>query len=130
MIPDNLLQKWEREAQSLGVPQDELREFLKARERDFRESTRTPERKQPREFFSWDQDERVCRRAAWDFADLQKRLRKGFKDSEARENFLYQRERWFSHLLRCMREMKISKGKLAHYGLDFRAAQSFAHVAV
>lgn len=130
MINYNLLNRWEREAVSLGVPADELRDFLKARESEWRESQMKTPAKQPREFFSWPVDERICRRALWDFEDLSKRFRKGFKNESAKQNFLAERDWWFSHLLRVMREMNISKGKLAHYGLDFRAAQNLAHAVV
>lgn len=131
MIPYKILNRWEREAISLGVPRDELRDFLRSKESEWRESqSETPKANQPREFFSWSQDERICKRALWDFEDLSKRFRKGFKDENAKQNFLDDRKRWFSHLLRVMREMGISKGKLAYYGLDFRAAQNLAHAIV
>lgn len=131
MIPYKILNRWEREAISLGVPRDELRDFLKVRENEWREShSKTPAKKQPREFWSWSQDERICKRAVWEFDDLLKRFRKGFKDENAKQNFIAARDWWFSHLLRVMREMNISKGKLAYYGLDFRAAQNLAHAIV
>lgn len=130
-VPYKLLNRWEREAISLGVPADELRDFLRSKENEWRESqSETPKAHQPREFFSWPQDERICKRALWDFEDLSKRFRKGFKDENAKQNFIAARDWWFSHLLRVMREMNISKGKLAHYGLDFRAAQDFARAIV
>lgn len=129
-VPYNLINRWERDAVRLGVPRDELRDFLRSKENEWRESHEKTPAKQPQEFFSWSQDERICKRALWDFEDLSKRFRKGFKDENAKQNFIAARDWWFSHLLRAMREMDISKGKLAHYGLDFRAAQNLAHAIV
>lgn len=129
-IPYKILNRWEREAISLGVPADELRDFLRSKESERRESQSETPAKQPQEFFSWSQEMRICKRAKWDFEDLSKRFRKGFKDENAKQNFIASRDWWFSHLLRVMREMGISKGKLAYYGLDFRAAQNLAHAIV
>lgn len=126
-VPYKVLNRWERDAVRLGVPRDELRDFLKARENEWRESHSKTPAKQPQEFFAWPQEMRICKRALWEFEDLMKRFRKGFKNESAKQNFIAERDWWFSHLLRVMREMNISKGKLAYYGLDFRAAQNLAH---
>ncbi len=74
--------------------------------------------------------QRVAKMRRWDLEDLQKALRGGFKNSEQRDNFLENRERWFSKLRDEMRKYSISKEQLAQYGLDFRECKRFYFLAV
>lgn len=148
-IPSALIQQWEREALSQKIPYTEFGNFLRMKERNYRQSLE--DRKQSPKVFANDARnklteygnkvaletllaipliERVCKFARFDFEELQRKLSNGFADAEQKENFLFEREHWFMHLKNKMKDLRISKETLQSFGLDFKAAKSFYYQAI
>lgn len=148
-IPSALIQQWEREALSQKIPYTEFGNFLRMKERNYRQSLE--DRKQSPKVFANDarnklteygnkvaletllaipKVERVCKFARFDFEELQRKLSRGFADAEQKENFLFEREHWFMCLKEKMKDLRISKETLQSFGLDFKAAKSFYYQAI
>ena len=148
-IPSALTLQWEQEALSQKIPYTEFGNFLKMKERLYRQSVE--EKKERPQIFanaarnrlteygnSYVLDyflkippvERTCKLARFTMEELQKKLSNGFADDEQRQNFLQDRERWFTHLKSRMKELRISKETLDSFGLSWKAAKSFAYQVV
>jgi hypothetical protein len=148
-IPSALIQQWEREALSQKIPYTEFGNFLRMKERNYRQSLED-RKESPKVFANNARNkltdygnkvaletllaipliERVCKFARFDFEELQRKLSRGFADAEQKVNFLFEREHWFMHLKGKMRDLRISKETLQSFGLDFKAAKSFYYQAI
>lgn len=149
IIPSSLIQQWENEALSQKIPYTEFGNFLRMKERLYRQSLE--DRKQSPKVFANDARnklteygnkvalktllsiptlERACKFARWEFEELKEKLSKGFQDESQKENFLIEREHWFAHLKEKMKDLRISKETLQSFGLDFKAAKSFYYQAI
>ena len=148
-IPSNILEMWEREAIAQKLPYTEFGSFLKMKEQNYFQSL---ERKnQTEKVFTNDARnkltahgqkvaldtllaipivERVCKFARFDFEDLKDELSRGFKDEAQKLSFLERRDSWFFRLKEKMKDLRISKETLLSFGLDFKAAKSFAYQTI
>lgn len=148
-IPSHILEDWEREAIAQGMPYTEFGSFLRMKEENYWQQRSTKEVRA--EIFANDARnkltdhgqrvaletilaipvvERSCKIAMFGYEDLQKRLSNGFATIEQREMFLMEREHWFLHLKEKMKDLRISKETLLSFGLDFKAAKSFAYQTI
>ena len=148
-IPSALIERWEREAIAQKLPYTEFGSFLKMKEQNYFQSL---ERKnQTEKVFTNDARnkltahgqkvaldtllaipivERVCKFARFDFEDLKDELSRGFKDEAQKLSFLERRDSWFFRLKEKMKDLRISKETLLSFGLDFKAAKSFAYQTI
>lgn len=143
-IPCALIEKWEREAIEQNLPYTEVGEFLKMKEKRWRESQ--PKADKPRLYvdssrrlteygnsfvLSWllsmPVEARACKVLKVEFEDLKGRK---IKTDEQRENFWLDRQDWFARLKRKMKDLRMSKETLAAYGLNWEACKTFAFQAV
>ena len=149
IIPPVLMQQWEQEAISQKLPYTEFGNFLKMKEQNYWQSLEV--REERKEIFANDARnklteygnkvaletllsipmvERVCKFARFDFEDLKDELSRGFKDEAQKLSFLEKREHWFLRLKEKMKDFRISKETLLSFGLDFKAAKSFAYQTI
>ena len=148
-IPSSILEDWEREAIDQGIPYTEFGNFLKMKQENYWQRNSTT-KESPKVFANDARNkltdygqkvaletllaipmvERCCKFARFDFDDLQERLSKGFANVEQKEMFLMQREHWFMRLKEKMKDFRISKETLLSFGLDFKAAKSFAYQTI
>lgn len=148
-VPSGLLLRWEREALKEKVSLHGLKEFVRMKERLWRESLAAKEER-PQVFANAARNkltaygnkvalehflkipvvERTCRMARMDMETLQRKLSGGFVSDEQKRNFLSEREQWFAHLKERMKDLRISKETLETFGLSWKAAKSFAYQAV
>lgn len=143
-IPCALIEKWEREAIEQNLPYTEVGEFLKMKEKRWRESQ--PKADKPRLYvdssrrltdygntfvLSWllsmPAEARACKVLKVEFEDLKGRK---IKTEEQRANFLLDRQDWFARLKRKMKNLRMSKETLAANGLDWESCKRFAFQAV
>lgn len=145
-IPSSILEDWEREAIDQEIPYTEFGDFLRMKERLYRQGMST--RKETPKIFANDarnkltdygnsialdyvlaipQVERVCKFARFDLEELQRKLSRGFSDEEQRKNFIWERDHWFMRLKEKMKEFRISKETLESFGLDWKSCKSFAY---
>ena len=148
-IPSALMLQWELEAIKQNIPCTEFTNFIRMKQERYWQSVE--EKKQRPQIFansarnrlteygnSYVLDyflnipavERTCKLARFTMEELQKKLANGFADDEQRQNFLQDRERWFTHLKSRMKELRISKETLESFGLSWKAAKSFAYQVV
>jgi hypothetical protein len=147
-ISSALMQQWEQEAIAQKIPYTEFGEFLRMKERNYRLNLSTKNR--VKVFASGAQNkftesgnkiayekimqipaaERAVKIAKFSFEELRKKSLRGFCDEQQKENFLSEREYWFSHLKERMRDLKLSKEFLADFGLDWKECKKFAFSAV
>lgn len=148
-IPSALIERWEREAIAQKLPYTEFGSFLKMKEQNYFQSL---ERKnQTEKVFTNDARnkltdfgqkvaletllsipavERAAKFARFDFEDLKDELSRGFKDEAQKLSFLERRDSWFFRLKEKMKDLRISKETLLSFGLDFKAAKSFAYQTI
>lgn len=74
--------------------------------------------------------ERVCKFAAFDMEEMQKRLSHGFATEELRQRFIDERSRWFAHLKEMMKELRISKETMESFGLNWKECKAFAYQTI
>ena len=148
-IPSALIQQWESEAIAQKLPYTEFGSFLKMKEQNYWQSQSTKKVSQPifandarnkltdfgqkvalETLLSIPMVERVCKFARFDFEDLKDELSRGFKDESQKLSFLERREHWFFRLKEKMKDLRISKETLLSFGLDFKAAKSFAYQTI
>ena len=146
IIPSALIQQWEQEAIDQKIPYTEFGNFLKMKERLFRQSIE--EKKECPQIFSNAARnklteygnkvalehflaiplvERVCKFAKFDLEELQRKLSRGFEDETQKENFIWERDHWFMRLKDKMKEFRISKETLESFGLNWKECKSFAY---
>ena len=150
IIPSHILEKWEQEAIVQGIPYTEFGSFLKMKQERYWQSFST--RKEVRnEIFANDARnkltdygqkvaletllnipivERVCKFARFDYEEMQEELSHGFKSEAQKLSFLERRDNWFMRLKEKMKDLRISKETLLSFGLDFKAAKSFAYQTI
>lgn len=148
-IPSSLMQQWESEAMAQGLSYLEVGNFIRMKERMYREGKRDV-RERPQIFANAARNkltaygndfvldyflqipviERTCKIARIGLDDLRKRLAGGFVSEDQRENFLCDRSRWFSHLRERMKDLRISKEMMESYGLSWKDVKTFAYQAV
>lgn len=148
-IPFSLMQKWEQEALSQKIPYTEFGNFIKMKERNYRQSLAAA-KESPKIFANDARNklteygnsyalnfllqipdvERACKFARFEFDELQEKLSKGFASGDQVENFLSQREHWFMHLKERMKDLRISKETLESFGLSWKSVKSFAYQTI
>ena len=148
-IPSALMLQWEQEALSQKIPYTEFGNFIKMKERLYWQSLSTT-KERPAIFandarnklteygnkvaldtlLSIPMVERAAKFARFDFEDLKDELSRGFKDESQKLSFLERRDNWFMRLKEKMKDLRISKETLLSFGLDFKAAKSFAYQAI
>ena len=147
-IPSHVLEMWEREAIDQKIPYTEFGNFLRMKQRQYeqRQSTKVSEpifandaRNKLTDFgqkvaletlLSIPAVERAAKFARFDFEDLKDELSRGFKDEAQKLSFLERRDNWFFRLKEKMKDLRISKETLLSFGLDFKAAKSFAYQTI
>ena len=148
IIPSALLKKWEEQAIRENIPYTEFAEFIRMKQRKYKESLQTQHKQEG--IFANDaknklseygnkvalnyllaipQVERICKFAKFDFEDLQKMQVKVSAGKADKANFLWQLESWYKKLKSDMKEYRLSKETLLSYGLDFKAATNFYFAA-
>lgn len=145
-ISSALMQQWEQEALSQKIPYTEFGNFLKMKERLFRQSLSTT-KESPKVFANDARNklteygnkvalehflaiplvERVCKFAKFDLEELQRKLSRGFEDETQKENFIWERDHWFMRLKEKMKENRISKETLESFGLNWKECKTFAY---
>ncbi len=148
-IPSALIQQWEQEAIDQKLPYTEFGSFLKMKEQNYYQSqdksktadkvftndarnklTAHGQKVALETLLSIPMVERVCKFARFDFEDLKDELSRGFKDEAQKLSFLERRDNWFFRLKEKMKDLRISKETLLSFGLDFKAAKSFAYQTI
>ena len=148
-IPSALIQQWEQEAIDQKLPYTEFGSFLKMKEQNYWQSQSTKKVSQPifandarnkltdfgqkvalETLLSIPAVERAAKFARFDFEDLKDELSRGFKDEAQKLSFLERRDSWFFRLKEKMKDLRISKETLLSFGLDFKAAKSFAYQTI
>lgn len=71
--------------------------------------------------------ERVASIAFLRFTELKAKAKKGFATADQYDNFICEKDLWFSWLKDAMRINRISKETLAASGLDWKECKSFAY---
>ena len=148
IIPSELLESWEEQAIRENIPYTEFAEFIRMKQRQYKESLQTQHKQEG--IFANDaknklseygnkvalayllaipQIERLCKFARFDFEDLQELSAKVLKGQADKDNFLWQLESWYKKLKSDMKEYRLSKETLLSYGLDFKAATNFYFAA-
>lgn len=147
----SLIEKWENEAISQGVSCYEIGNFMKMKEKIWREehSTKTFPKKESiytnsscnrltesgnrfvyNKIMEIPVVERIVKVAKFNFENLHEKIRKGFADEVQKDVFLSERDYWFAHLKEMMMLHRISKETLAQFGLNWKDAKSLAFMAV
>lgn len=148
-IPSDILEMWEREAIDQKLPYTEFGNFLRMKEQNYWQSQSTKKVSKPifandarnklteygnkvalDTLLSIPMVERVCKFARFDYEDLKDELSHGFKDEAQKLSFLERRDNWFMRLKEKMKDLRISKETLLSFGLDFKAAKSFAYQTI
>ena len=149
-LPSSLIEKWESEAILQGVSVYEIGNFMKMKEKAWRESKRAdvPERESLYTNASCNRltkhgqkavyeklmeiptVERIVKIARYNFAELQRKMERGFSTDTQKEIFVSEREYWFAHLKSQMKEHRISKETLLQYGLNWNDCKRFAFLTV
>ena len=148
-IPSTILEMWEREAIDQKLPYTEFGNFLKMKEQNYWQSLVEGKVSQPifandarnkltdfgqkvalETLLSIPAVERAAKFARFDFEDLKDELSRGFKDEAQKLSFLERRDNWFFRLKEKMKDLRISKETLLSFGLDFKAAKSFAYQTI
>lgn len=149
IIPSALMQQWEQEALSQKIPYTEFGNFLKMKERLFRQSLSTT-KESPKVFandarnklteygnkvaletlLSIPEVDRACKFAKFDLEELQRKLSRGFVDETQKEMFLLERDHWFMRLKEKMKDFRISKEVLESFGLSWKECKSFAYQTI
>ena len=149
VIPSALIERWEREAMEQKVSRYEIVNFMRTKERLYRQSI---ERSEPKEkvftndarnrlteygnkvvvdyFLAIPAEERTCKLCRYDMEELQRKLSQGFANELQKENFLSEREHWFMHLKERMKDLRMSKETLESFGLSWKALKSFAYQTI
>ena len=146
VIPSSLMEKWEKEAIAQRLPYTEFGTFLRMKEENYWQSKSTTKESKAifansalnklteygqkvalEHFLSIPEVERTCKMASIDFEDLQKRLSRGFANTEQKEMFESMRELWFAHLKQRMKDLRISKERLSEFEIDWNLYKSFAY---
>lgn len=149
VIPSALTLQWEQEAIEQKIPYTEFGNFVRMKEENYWQSIAP--KKERKEIFanaarnklteygqkvalehllSIPEVERVCKFARFDFEDMQKKLSQGFLDENQKQNFLLDREYWFSRLKEKMKEFRISKETLESFGLNWKDCKTFAYQTI
>lgn len=147
-IPSELLKSWEEQAIRENIPYTEFAEFIRMKQRKYKESLQTQHKQEG--IFANDaknklseygnkvalnyllaipQVERICKFARFDFEDLQKLQAKVSAGKADKTSFLWQLESWYKKLKSDMKEYRLSKETLSSYGLDFKTATNFYFAA-
>lgn len=149
IIPSALMQQWEQEAIDQKIPYTEFGNFLKMKERLFRQSLSTT-KESPKVFandarnkltdygnkvaletlLSIPDVDRACKFAKFDYEDLKEKLSHGFASAEQKESFIFERDHWFMRLKEKMKEFRISKEVLETFGLSWKDCKTFAYQAI
>lgn len=149
VIPSALIERWEREAMEQKVSRYEIVNFMRTKERLYRQSI---ERSEPKEkvftndarnrlteygnkvvvnyFLAIPAEERTCKLCRYDMEELQRKLSQGFANEQQKENFLSEREHWFMHLKERMKDLRMSKETLESFGLSWKTLKSFAYQTI
>lgn len=148
IIPSELLESWEAQAIRENIPYTEFAEFIRMKQRKYKESLQTQHKQEG--IFANDaknklseygnkvalnyllaipQIERICKFSRFDFEDLQKLQAKVSAGKADKAYFLWQLESWYNKLKSDMKEYRLSKETLSSYGLDFKAATNFYFAA-
>ena len=149
VIPSYLMLQWEQEAIEQKIPYTEFGNFVKMKEEKYWQSLSTKEERKEifanaahnklteygqkvalKHLLQLPEVERVCKFARFDFEDLTKKLSEGFSDEDQKQNFILDREHWFSRLKEKMKEFRISKETLESFGLDWKACKTFAYQTI
>ena len=144
IIPSGLLKSWEEQAIRENIPYTEFAEFIRMKQRRYKESLQTLHKQEGifaneaknklseygnkvalNYLLAIPQVERICKFAKFDFEDLQKLQVKVSAGKADKANFLWQLESWYKKLKSDMKEYRLSKDTLLSYGLDFKAATNF-----
>lgn len=148
-IPSSILEDWEREAIDQGIPYTEFGNFLKMKQENYWQRNSTT-KESPKVFasdarnklteygqkvaletlLSIPEVKRAAKFARFDFEDLKDELSRGFMDESQKLSFLEKRDNWFFRLKEKMKDLRISKETLLSFGLDFKAAKSFAYQTI
>lgn len=145
-IPSALMLQWEQEAIDEKVSYQEFGDYIKMKEKLYWQSVDEKKPSQPifanaarnkltvygncyvlDYFRQIPPVERTCKFARFDLEDLQEKLSKGFVSEEQKENFIFEREHWFTHLKERMKELRISKEVLESFGLNWKDCKAFAY---
>lgn len=148
-IPSTILEMWEREAIDQKLPYTEFGNFLKMKEQNYWQSLVEGKVSQPifandarnkltdfgqkvalETLLSIPAVERAAKFARFDYEEMQEEISHGFKSEAQKVSFLDRRDHWFMRLKEKMKDLRISKETLLSFGLDFKAAKSFAYQTI
>lgn len=149
IIPSALMLQWEQEAIDQKIPYTEFGNFLKMKERLFRQSLSTTKERPAifandarnklteygnkvalEKLLSIPEVDRACKFAKFDLEELQRKLSRGFVDETQKEMFLLERDHWFMRLKEKMKDFRISKEVLESFGLSWKECKSFAYQTI
>lgn len=149
-IPSSLMLQWEDEAIDQKIPYTEFGNFLRMKENVYWQSFGSTHSEQNEIFANAARNklteygnsyvldyflqmpiiERTCKIARYDMEQLQKKLSKGFADKEQMQNFISERDYWFTHLKERMKDLRISKEAMESHGLSWKSAKAFAYQTI
>ena len=148
-IPSDLMLQWEQEALSQKIPYTEFGNFIKMKERLYRQSLSTTKERPTifanaarnklteygnkvalEHFLTIPLVERICKFAKFDLEELQRKLSRGFEDETQKENFIWERDHWFMRLKEKMKDLRISKEALESFGLNWKECKTFAYQTI
>lgn len=149
VAPSSLIEKWENEAILQGVSCYEIGNFMKMKEKIWRESLKKlPEEESIytnascnrltehgnkvvyQKIMEVPTVERIVKIAKFNFENLQRKIKNGFANEVQKDFFLAERDYWFAHLKEMMMLHKISKETLSGFGLNWKECKSLAFLAV
>ena len=126
LVPQKLLQQWERDAFNQGIAARDLPDYLRTRENMWRENMyKKPKSKT---FLERLADMEPVARVL--YINRAKYLELQDIKNKKSDIFLQKRENWWSHLRNAMQNLRISKETLAAHGLDWAECRNFYFSAV
>ena len=148
MIPSEVQKLWEEQAMRENIPYTEFSEYIRMKERRYRESLHKESEKPAiwangarnklteygnelalRYLLAIPLIKRICKFARYDFEDLQTLSKKIHSGKADKENFLLELDHWYKKLKADMKKYRISKDTMMYYGFDYKAATNFYFAA-
>ena len=126
LVPQKLLERWERDAFNQGIAARDLPDYLRTRENMWRESMY----KQPKSKTFLERLADMDPVARVLYVNRAKYLELLDIKNKKSEIFLQKRENWWQHLRSAMQNFRISKDVLAAHGLDWGECRKFYFSAV
>ena len=121
LVPQKLLQQWERDAFNQGIAARDLPDYLRTRENMWRENMyKKPKSKT---FLERLADMEPVARVL--YINRAKYLELQDIKNKKSDIFLQKRENWWQHLRNAMQNFRISKETLAQYGIDWNECRRF-----